>query len=86
MFPIGQRVDHRDRGVSRKLFELIMGENPGDDTVHVAGQHPGHVRCWLPGPQADFFRAEVDRVPAHLINAHLEAGARAKGGLLEKES
>ena len=85
MLPVAQRVDDRDLGVPRQLFEQLLLESAADDRVAEAIQHAGDIFGRLALAQPDLGRREVERVAAQPAHRQLERDARAQRRLLENQ-
>ncbi len=80
---IRQPVDHRHRGVTSELDDLVVRKGADHDPIHVARQHAGGIRDRLTTPELNVARREKERVPAELPRADLERHARPGGGFHE---
>ncbi len=80
---VGEPVDHRDLTIPGEVLHVRLGEGADHDAVHVAAHHVGGVPDGLADAQLDVARIEEHRLGAELLDADLEAHARARRGLHE---
>ena len=80
---VGQAVDDGHARVLGQVSTSAVREDAGHDAVHHAPQHAGHVGHALALAEADVVGPQVERVPAELGHAGLEADLRPQRGLLE---
>jgi hypothetical protein len=85
MVPVGEGVDHRDRGALDHLLEGLVGVDPGHDGVAVAGHDGGEVEGVLAAAELGLTADQLDHVAAQLAHPDGEGDAGADGGLLHVE-
>src|SRR5688572_4314068 len=83
MKQVGEAVEDGDRGEAGQLLGAIVAKGAHHDRMAIAGQHPGGVPDRLAPAQLRVPLAQHHRVSAQLVDPDLEAGPRARRGLLE---
>jgi len=83
MKTIGQGIDDRDAGDSRKRLDRMVGECTCGDGITHFGQHPRSILDRLPATELGVSRRQEDGSAAGLDHRSFERHARAGGGLFE---
>src|SRR5690606_34046834 len=78
-----QRVDHRNAGITRQGFDLVVREGAYHDCVDHFRQHARGVLDRFTTAELAVIGREEDRAAAHLDHCGLEGDARARRRLLE---
>ena len=85
MFPIAQRVNHRDGRKRRQFFKIDVPENARDNTIHPQGEISRQVRNRFAFAQLTFLRAQEDRPCPELPDCNLECDSGSKRRLFENQ-
>ena len=80
---VREAVDHRDLAVLGEVLHVLLRERTDHDAVDVAAHHVGRVFDGLAHAQLDVVGVQEHRLRAELLDADLEAHARARAGLHE---
>ena len=80
---VGEPVDDRDLAVAGEVLHVLLGERADHDAVAVPAHHVGGVLDGLADAELDVVGVEEDGLGAQLLDADLEAHARARAGLHE---
>ncbi len=83
MIKIGQRIDHRNRGISGHLFECSLGKRAHGNQVYPAGQAARAIRRRFPRPEPNLRAAHEKNTTAQLIHADFKSRAGAQTGLFK---
>ena len=80
-----EHVDHGHGRVGGELVEALLAARAQADRGRVAREHERGVAHGLAARELQLVRAQHHRVAAHLDDARLHRGARARRGVLEQQ-
>ena len=69
---VTQPINHRHGRPLRQLGQMLMIEYPRHDRIHIARQHPRHIRDAFALTQPNFIGAEVNGMAAKLKHPHFK--------------
>ena len=84
--PVRQSVPNWNAGVTREVFDVLMGEAAKLDPVVHTTQDPSCVANTLLGAQLSFSRTQVADVSSLIMCCNLECRSSPGRGLLEDQS